>query len=338
MSSTITGTLTIDGVAVPFSGTVPSGLTGPTGPAGPPGPTGPAGSSGGAPPPVTVPTVIAPSTATITDSAGNAWGINATGQVTVNGTADTTTASVIEIAYVAGILWQENASKLWWGKTAPTAAWLPTNGTTVNPTVVGAVSGAGPTGPTGATGAQGIPGPTGPAGSGTGAGDVGPTGPTGSAGAPGAAGKTGPTGAQGIPGPTGPAGSGTGTSTVGPTGPTGAQGPAGPAGGSGSSLTITAKTASYTLTMADAADDFITMNGSNLTLTIPANASVPLPAPTLFTVYNLSTTPLKVAITTDKLTLTGTTTTGTRTVAPNGQCNLVKLAATAWFASGVGVT
>jgi hypothetical protein len=337
MSSTITGTLTIDGVAVPFSGTVPSGLVGPTGPAGPPGPTGPAGSGSGSTT-ATYPTVIFPSTATIPDGAGNVWGINASQQVTVNGVADTTTAAVIQISYVAPIMWQENASKLWWGKTAPTVAWLPTNGTTVNPTAAGAVSGAGPTGPTGATGAQGIPGPTGPAGSGTGAGGVGPTGPTGSAGAPGAAGKTGPTGAQGIPGPTGPAGSGTGTSTVGPTGPTGAQGPAGPAGGSGSNLTITAKTASYTLTMADAADDFITMNGSNLTLTIPANASVPLPAPTLFTVYNLSTTPLKIAITSDVLTLTGTSTTGTRTVAPNGQCNLVKLAAMAWFASGVGVT
>ena len=43
------------------------------------------------------------------------------GQVAVNGTADTTTANVTELAYVNGEVWQENASNLWWGKTSPTA-------------------------------------------------------------------------------------------------------------------------------------------------------------------------------------------------------------------------
>ncbi len=68
-------------------------------------------------------TVAAGSTAAITDASGNLWTITSAGLVAVNGTADTTTANVIELAYVNGTVWQENASKLWWGKTSPTATW-----------------------------------------------------------------------------------------------------------------------------------------------------------------------------------------------------------------------
>ncbi len=68
-------------------------------------------------------TVAAGSTAAITDTSGNLWTITSAGLVAVNGTADTTTANVIELAYVNGTVWQENTSKLWWGKTSPTATW-----------------------------------------------------------------------------------------------------------------------------------------------------------------------------------------------------------------------
>lgn len=73
------------------------------------------------------------SAAAITDAAGNTWTITSTGQVGVNGTADTTTGNVIELAYVNGTIWQENASDLWWGKTSPTASWSPDAGTPTNP-------------------------------------------------------------------------------------------------------------------------------------------------------------------------------------------------------------
>ena len=77
--------------------------------------------------------VYAGSSSAITDSRGNAWTITMGGQVAVNGTADTTTGNVTELAYVNGEVWQENAGGYWWGKTSPTAAWSPGAGTTTSP-------------------------------------------------------------------------------------------------------------------------------------------------------------------------------------------------------------
>jgi hypothetical protein len=51
--------------------------------------------------------VTAGSGGSIRDASGNVWTINAAGQVTINGQADTTTSNVIELAYVNGIVWQE---------------------------------------------------------------------------------------------------------------------------------------------------------------------------------------------------------------------------------------
>lgn len=95
--------------------------------------------NGGAPPPPSSPpspndTVVkAGSAAAITDAAGNAWTINAAAQVAVNGTADTTTGNVIELAYVGGAVWQENASHLWWGTKGPAAGWSLGGGTSSSP-------------------------------------------------------------------------------------------------------------------------------------------------------------------------------------------------------------
>ncbi|HBK06542.1 MAG TPA: hypothetical protein DDZ81_11850 [Acetobacteraceae bacterium] len=77
--------------------------------------------------------VKAGSTTAIVDGSGNAWTINANGQIAVNGATDTTTANVTELAYVNGQVWQENASNLWWGKTSPTDSWSPNAGTSTSP-------------------------------------------------------------------------------------------------------------------------------------------------------------------------------------------------------------
>jgi hypothetical protein len=69
----------------------------------------------------------------ITDAGGNTWGINGAGQVTINGNADATTAHVTHLAYVNGLVWQENASGLWWSKSSPTAPWSPQYGTETVP-------------------------------------------------------------------------------------------------------------------------------------------------------------------------------------------------------------
>ena len=81
--------------------------------------------------------VIAGSTAAITDAAGNVWTISAAGAVSVViagatvSTGETTGAT--EIAYVNGVIWQQNAGSLWYSKTSPTVAWSPAAGTLVSP-------------------------------------------------------------------------------------------------------------------------------------------------------------------------------------------------------------
>ena len=61
------------------------------------------------------------------------WTISPGGQVAVNGLVDPTTARVTALAYENGVIWQENADRLWWSKTSPSAPWSPTYGTTRNP-------------------------------------------------------------------------------------------------------------------------------------------------------------------------------------------------------------
>src|ERR1700734_1330650 len=81
--------------------------------------------------------VIAGSTAAITDAAGDVWTISATGTVSVviaGATASTgETTGATEIAYVNGVIWQQNAGSLWYSKTSPTVAWTPASGTLVSP-------------------------------------------------------------------------------------------------------------------------------------------------------------------------------------------------------------
>jgi hypothetical protein len=68
----------------------------------------------------------------IIDANGNLWTIDS-GEVAMDGIKDTTTNSVVGLAYVNGNIWQENSSSLWWEKT-PTG-WGPVNGTPVPPIV-----------------------------------------------------------------------------------------------------------------------------------------------------------------------------------------------------------
>lgn len=83
--------------------------------------------------PASAQNTTAPPAAAITDTAGNAWMITAAGQVAVNGTADTTTSGVTELAWVGSTIWQKNGAGLWWGKTSPSAAWAPAAGTSTSP-------------------------------------------------------------------------------------------------------------------------------------------------------------------------------------------------------------
>lgn len=81
--------------------------------------------------------VLAGSTASIIDAGGNAYTIKS-GQVAVGGIADATTLNVIEIAYVNGLVWQENSAKLWWSRATPTSSWA--GGTSTSPLVGGGLT------------------------------------------------------------------------------------------------------------------------------------------------------------------------------------------------------
>ena len=51
----------------------------------------------------------------------------------INGTTDIYTGNVTELAYVNGMIWHENSSKMWWGETQPNDSWAPSAGTTTSP-------------------------------------------------------------------------------------------------------------------------------------------------------------------------------------------------------------
>lgn len=99
-------------------------------------------------------------------------------------------------------------------------------------------------------------------------------------------------------------------------------------------LPVNTQAGIYTLALSDRGKMII----ANNTITIPANASTAFPLGASVLIFNNTGGNISVAITTDTLQLAGTATTGTRTIAQNGYCTLLKWSATAWFASGPGVS
>ena len=97
------------------------------------------------------------------------------------------------------------------------------------------------------------------------------------------------------------------------------------------------QTANYQLVLADRGKSIL-MNGSSLTLTIPANVAVAFPVGTVVIIVNLNATALSIGITTDTLTLANSTTTGIRTLAQNGLATCVKIGSTSWLISGAGLS
>ena len=83
-------------------------------------------------------TLVASPDAVIIDAQGNVWSIQ-NGQVVENGVPDPTTANVIALAYaftvpfttITPVVWQENASRLWW--FGGSAGWSPAGGTATAP-------------------------------------------------------------------------------------------------------------------------------------------------------------------------------------------------------------
>lgn len=93
----------------------------------------------------------------------------------------------------------------------------------------------------------------------------------------------------------------------------------------------------YTLVLTDAGKSLYFQN-SAATYTIPANSSVAFAIGTAITFINENGGNCSIAITTDTMTLAGTTTTGTRTLGQNGIATAVKTTATRWLIAGTGLT
>lgn len=95
--------------------------------------------------------------------------------------------------------------------------------------------------------------------------------------------------------------------------------------------------APYTALLADAAKSIV-VTGPGNTVTIPSNASVAYQNGDVLTFINATGSNLSIAITSDTMTLAGTATTGTRTLAANGLATAIKSGSTSWLISGAGLT
>lgn len=101
------------------------------------------------------------------------------------------------------------------------------------------------------------------------------------------------------------------------------------------------QSAAYTLVIGDAQKHLYHPSADTTARiwTIPANASVAFPIGTAVTFINdTSAGVVTISITTDTLVLAGAGTTGSRTLAANGTATAVKITATRWMISGVGLT
>lgn len=95
----------------------------------------------------------------------------------------------------------------------------------------------------------------------------------------------------------------------------------------------------YTFVLADANKHVFQNAAGGHTYTIPANASVAFPIGTAITVINGTVAaPMTLSITTDVLTFLPSGSTGSRTIAAGGLGTLLKISATSWVLTGVGIT
>ena len=108
---------------------------------------------------------------------------------------------------------------------------------------------------------------------------------------------------------------------------------------SGSWCAQNSQSAAYPIVAADANKHILhpTADNNPRTFTIPANGSIAFPIGTMITFVNQINT-VTIAITTDTLTLAGSGSTGSRTLAANGVATVIKVASTAWYITGTGVS
>lgn len=100
------------------------------------------------------------------------------------------------------------------------------------------------------------------------------------------------------------------------------------------------QSAAYTTVLTDSGKHILhpAADTNARTFTIDSNANVAYPVGTAITFINETSQVVTIAITTDTLTLAGTTTTGSRSLAQNGVATAIKVTTTKWIISGTGLT
>jgi hypothetical protein len=100
------------------------------------------------------------------------------------------------------------------------------------------------------------------------------------------------------------------------------------------------KSTAYTTVLSDAGKHIYHPVGdaNARTYTIDSNANVAYPVGTTITFVNRTAQVVTIAITSDTMTLAGTTTTGSRSLAQNGIATALKDTSTGWLISGTGLT
>lgn len=93
-----------------------------------------------------------------------------------------------------------------------------------------------------------------------------------------------------------------------------------------------------TLAATDAGKHIYMTTTSGQTITIPANGTTAFPIGTTIVIINGNGISTTISITTDTLRLANTTSTGSRTLASNGMCTLVKINTTEWIVGGNGIS
>ena len=100
------------------------------------------------------------------------------------------------------------------------------------------------------------------------------------------------------------------------------------------------QSANYTTVLADAGYHIFhpSSDANARTFTIDSNSNVPYPIGTAITFLNMSANALTIAISADTLYLSGTGSTGSRTLAQYGSATAIKMTTTSWMISGTGLS
>jgi predicted butyrate kinase (DUF1464 family) len=103
---------------------------------------------------------------------------------------------------------------------------------------------------------------------------------------------------------------------------------------------INSQSAAYTTVLSDSGKAILhpSTDTNARTFTIDSNANVPYELGTAITFINMTSQVVTIAITSDTLYLSGTGSTGSRSLAQYGMATAIKMTSTTWIISGNGIT